>query len=39
MPISVGIVAESNVEAVLECYQPSHSPGARAIHPDFAVVI
>ena len=39
VPVSVGIVAESDVEPVLKLYQAGHRKGARAIHSDFAVVI
>src|SRR5262249_10646281 len=35
--IRVGIVAEGDVEAVLEFDQAGHRKGAGAIHPDFAV--
>ena len=39
MPVGVGIVAESDVEAVLELYQARHGEGARAIHSDPAVMV
>ena len=39
MPVSIGIVGEGDVEAILEFDQPGHRPGAGAIHADFAVMI
>ena len=39
VPVSVGIVAEGDVETVLKFDQACHRIGARAIHPDFSIVI
>src|SRR4030095_1383823 len=39
VPVSVGIVAESDVKPVLKLYQAGHRKGARTIHTDLAVMI
>jgi hypothetical protein len=39
MPVSVGIVTEGDVKAVLQFDQPGHREGTGTIHPDFAIVI
>src|ERR1700738_3792410 len=39
VPISIWIVAECDVETILELDKPCHCPGARAIHPDFSIMI
>ena len=37
--IGVGVVAEGDLEAVLQADQVRHRVGARAVHPDLAVVV
>ena len=39
MPIRVGVIGESHLEAVLETHQSCHRVRAGAVHANFAVVI
>ena len=39
VPVGIGVVAEGEVEAVLELDQAGHRIGARAVHANLAVVV
>ncbi len=39
VPVRVRVIAERQVEAILQAHEARHGVGARAVHPDLAVVV
>jgi hypothetical protein len=39
VPIGIRIVAEGNIETILELNKSRHCPWTRTIHPDFSIVV